>query len=184
MSAATDTVLEVESGYVMAIDPGFTGAIALYDSKRHSLMVEDLPTRESRSRKTELDTAKLAGIFGEYLPWCDVAVIEQVGTMPRQGIGSAGRFMYGAGILRGMVAMEGTPLVMVPPAKWKIGAGVKATHDMNRADRKNASRDRAVQVFPQHAALFARVKDDGRAEAALLAWWYAHAGSKTMKAAA
>jgi hypothetical protein len=29
-------------------------------------------------------------------------------------------------------------------------------------------------LFPQYAHLFSRVKDDGRAEAALMAWWFIH----------
>jgi hypothetical protein len=49
--------------------------------------------------------------------------------------------------------------------------GIASIED--KADRKDAARKRACQLFPQVAGLFSRVKDDGRAEAALLAY-YAH----------
>ena len=37
---------------------------------------------------------------------------------------------------------------------------------------KGVSRRRAIELWPDHRKAFERVKDDGRAEAALLAWWW------------
>jgi hypothetical protein len=53
----------------------------------------------------------------------------------------------------------------VAPSKWKRDLG---THRTTRAlpDR------RAIELWPNHAAKFSRAKDDGRAEAALIAWWH------------
>jgi crossover junction endodeoxyribonuclease RuvC len=36
---------------------------------------------------------------------------------------------------------------------------------------KDASRARAMELFPDHLALFKRVKDDGRSDASLIALW-------------
>lgn len=162
---------------VMAIDPGFTGAIALYDAARHSLAVTDMPVKDNRQGKTEVDTAALRRVFEAHVVFADAVVIERVSAMGKPRT-SDFRFGYGAGVLEGVASGFEIPLIMVPPARWKLGAGIRAAHGMTRDERKAASRDRAVEVFPAYASLFARAKDDGRAEAALLAWWYAHAGCK------
>jgi hypothetical protein len=43
---------------------------------------------------------------------------------------------------------------------------------VGRAAGKDASRMRAMELFPSKAELFKRAKDDGRADAALIAYWY------------
>ena len=48
------------------------------------------------------------------------------------------------------------------PACWKRAVGLSMAS-------KDAARSEALRRWPSHAALFARVKDDGRAEAALIA---------------
>jgi hypothetical protein len=54
--------------------------------------------------------------------------------------------------------------VYVTPTKWKRALGLGAD--------KGDSRRRAMETWPYMASKFARVKDDGRAEAALIAWWH------------
>jgi crossover junction endodeoxyribonuclease RuvC len=54
---------------------------------------------------------------------------------------------------------------MVTPRKWM--------KDLKLSGGKDANRQRAAQLFPAYAASFSRVKDDGRADAALLAYWLA-----------
>lgn len=70
----------------------------------------------------------------------------------------------GDGIAEGVVAGAGWPLTYVSPAKWK--------RDLRLSADKGASRRRAIELWPSWAELFARVKDDGRAEAALIAHWW------------
>ena len=62
-----------------------------------------------------------------------------------------------------VVAANFIPLTMVAPLKWKRALGVPADKDGARA--------RASQLLPAHAGLWCRVKDDGRAEAALIAYY-------------
>jgi hypothetical protein len=52
----------------------------------------------------------------------------------------------------------------VTPQRWKKLMGVTAD--------KNTSRQLAINLWPDQAHLFARVKDVDRAEAALIAEWY------------
>ena len=93
-----------------------------------------------------------------------MVVIEAVHAMPKQGVSSSFNFGYGAGLLEGICAALNYPIDLIPPATWKRGAGLPAD--------KGACRQLAARYWPGAAHMFSRVKDDGRAEAALMARWY------------
>jgi len=138
---------------IAAIDPGKTGAIAfLYPDK---LYVEDMPAMDK-----ELNAAAIANLFREFTP--DHVFLESVNShlMGRQ---SAFNFGQGLGVLKGVMATLAVPFTLVTPAKWKKHYG------LNRD--KDAARATATRLFPANAELFKRKKDDGRAEAALIALW-------------
>lgn len=150
---------------VIGIDPGLSGALALYTGGAR-ITVEDLPVwHTTRGRKTarKLDVLGLQRILNL---WADtVAVgavfVEAVHTMPKQGIVSAGQFMEAFGAIQAVVLCAGLPLSLVDPAMWKAATGLGR-------DKKLALR-RAAMAFPQSSESFARAKDHNRAEAALLA---------------
>lgn len=155
---------------VLAIDPGLSGAMAWYDG--HDLEVVDLPvTREKK--KTRLDIAAFA-LSSSSRMFAHNALIEKVGSMPMQGLGSAFNFGFTTGAIHGVLAANGFTIHTVTPPQWKFGVGLNAVPGQDLKARKNASRAKAIELFPQYADLFARVKDDGRAEAALMAWWFVH----------
>jgi len=158
---------------VLAIDPGLTGAIALLCGS--TLAVADIPT-ETRGKKTAVDLAALWRIIGDWAEAtpCMHAVVENVGSMPLQGTGSACNFGKTIGACEMAVVAAGCELVRVIPQTWKFGVGICADPNAGTRARKAKSRARAQELFPNHAHLFARVKDDGRAEAALMAWWFVH----------
>jgi len=150
--------------YTVGIDPGISGAIAIYrDNVLHSVV--DMPTLEVDSGKTKkrhISAVTLRDILEGY-PNSHVA-IEKVGAMPGQGVSSMFNFGRSAGIIEGVVAGLKLPSTYVTPATWTKAVG--------RAAGKDASRMRAMELFPTRAELFKRAKDDGRADAALIAYWY------------
>jgi len=85
--------------------------------------------------------------------------------MPGQGVSSMFSFGRAAGIIEGVLAGFSVPFELIPPATW--------TKSMRTFGGKDGSRQRAQELFPDYAHLFARKKDDGRAEAALLACYAA-----------
>jgi crossover junction endodeoxyribonuclease RuvC len=89
------------------------------------------------------------------------ALIEKVSAMPGNGVSSMFSFGRAAGIVEGVLAGLSVPFELIPPATW-----IKS---MRTFGGKDGSRQRAQELFPDYAHLFARKKDDGRAEAALLA---------------
>ena len=90
-----------------------------------------------------------------------MAVLEQVSAMPGQSAPATFRFGQGYGAIEMALAAHQIPVKYVTPSVWK--KHFKLSKD------KGASRGLATRHFPQHADAFARVKDDGRAEAALIA---------------
>lgn len=148
---------------VVGIDPGISGALAWYDTNGERLLgVADMPVLElkvGKSTKREVSAQMLVEILGR-LP-VDLAIIEKVGAMPGQGVTSMFSFGKSAGIVEGAVAGLQYPLRLVTPQRWQKAAGQRPG--------KDGGRMRATQLWPDSAHLFKRVKDDGRADAALIA---------------
>src|ERR1700733_2209505 len=94
-----------------------------------------------------------------------VAYVEFVGARP--GEGAVGAFAFGRsrGVIEGVCGAAGVPLSFLTPSHWKRLVGIPP----GKEGAKDAARSEAIRRWPCHAALFARVKDDGRAEAALIA---------------
>jgi crossover junction endodeoxyribonuclease RuvC len=143
---------------VLGIDPGFSGALAVYDAGARALSVMDMPVSPGTKGRVDLMHAVLFDALDH--PPCDVWV-ENVSAMPGQGVTSMFRFGQTVGAIHMAAAARGHALRLVTPAKWKAHFGLSRD--------KGASRGLAAQRFPHAADLFKRVRDDGRAEAALIA---------------
>jgi crossover junction endodeoxyribonuclease RuvC len=145
---------------VFGIDPGFGGAIAELHTGSGTLYVHDMPTVPGPKGKVELNMHSLFDTLdaGEAAA---TVWLEKVGARPGQGVSSMFRFGQQLGALEMAAAGHGHQLRYVTPATWKKHFGLSAD--------KGAARSIAMQRFPAQAHLFARVKDDGRAEAALIA---------------
>ena len=129
-----------------------------------SIQVFDTPTMlvAGEKNKRRYNTAAMAALLK---PYCsDVLVIlENVHSMPKQGVASSFSFGQGLGMWQGIIAAFGLPLEMPSPQRWKKEMLADQGKD------KDASRFRAIQLFPSLADQLSRVKDDGRAEAILMA---------------
>lgn len=153
----------------IGIDPGVNGALAFYDGQ--SLHVIDMPVfqvKRGKSLKREIDALSVL----RWLRGChnaeriELALIEQ--SMPAmrgagRGVSAMSAHSTGInwGVAFGCLVSMGWPTESIPPATWKRAMACPAD--------KDAARKRASQLLPQHAHLWARAKDDGRAEASLIA---------------
>ena len=144
---------------VLGVDPGaVSGAYALVERVNHHLLppiADDIPVVDR-----QVNAAEWARIVKTIEP--DVAVVEQVGSMPKQGVASTFKFGMGCGLIRGVLAGAGVPIVSVTPAKWKKHFSLNNDGEKSRA--------LAIRRFPT-SPMLARKKDHGRAEALLLALW-------------
>jgi crossover junction endodeoxyribonuclease RuvC len=84
--------------------------------------------------------------------------------MPKQGVASSFSFGHSFGALKQAVASAGLPMVLITPGTWKTIYKLRGG-----VENKDMSRQRASELFPKFAHLWARKKDEGRAEAVLLA---------------
>lgn len=140
---------------LLGVDPGLSGALAILDATTGDLIdVLDMPHTDGH-----VSGAVVGAFFGAHD--IDHAWVEKVHAMPGQGVSSMFKFGMAYGAVLGVIEDRRIPLTRVAPATWKRAAGL--TKD------KSASRRRATELWPRHAGRFARVRDDGRAEAALIA---------------
>lgn len=148
--------------YVVGVDPGMSGAIAILDGDQ-LVAVHDMPCLGGA-----VSVQMLVGLESWDHAIYGTVVIEDVHAMPKQGVASVFGFGRSKGVLEGVFGQAHRPIEYVTPAKWK--------RDLRLTKDKGACRQRAAELWPDDAALFRRVKDDGRAEAALIAHWYATRG--------
>jgi hypothetical protein len=151
---------------IIGIDPGLTGALALYDTEKKTVQIKDMPVVDKN-----VSPHGLYRLFRNVtlLP-VELVAVEQVHSMPRQGVASTFKFGVGYGMILEVVACFELPIVHAIPSKW--------TRDLNLGNDKEKHRRRAIETWPAQASLFARVKDEGRADAALIALWAARAAAE------
>ena len=149
---------------VMSIDPGLSGALAVFIDDV-LIDVVDMPTHEltrNGKAKRQVAASDLAGIFTQHDP--RHVIVEKVSAMPGQGVTSMFSFGRSLGVVEGIIAAYNIPVTYVTPGVWTKGIG--------RGAGKDASRSRACELYPSQQQRFARVKDDGRADAVLIGAWY------------
>ena len=140
---------------VIGIDPGLTGAVAVIEDTK-LILVTDMPNYDGR-----VDGYGLWDTLCNWDPEPTMVVIEDVHSMPGQGVASSFKFGRSVGAIEGVVMALQHPLVRLTPQKWKQKMGLIGKD-------KDASRGLARELWPG-TTYFDRKKDDGRAEAALIA---------------
>lgn len=149
---------------ILGIDPGLNGAIAEYDTETGHVVIHDMPTMEvtrNGRKKREVNAQLLSQVIAS--AYAKKAVVERVGAMPGQGVTSVFSFGRSIGIVEGILAAYDIPTTIVVPTVWQKAVSMRGG--------KDGSRERATQLFPAQANLFSRKKDDGRSDAALIAYY-------------
>lgn len=152
---------------IVGVDPGSLGAAAAVNARGEIIFIEDMPVlevRRGKSDKLEIDGYALAELFIERVKPGAIVFVELVNGMQGQSASAAFAFGRSAAAPEYIAKARGMRVERVAPATWKRGMGLLAAG-------KDGARAMASRMWPQHAGLFKRVKDDGRAEAALLAEW-------------
>jgi hypothetical protein len=152
---------------LMGIDPGLHGAVAVVDMDRRTIIdMIDMPLfqKPTEARKSGffqfLDVHKLSSLLDMYAPLVALAVLEEPGAMPEQGLSSTFRFGHVCGQIHGVLAGHYMPVAPVRPAVWKSALALSSI--------KDESRVRASMEFPAAKDLWQLAKQNDRAEAALL----------------
>ncbi|NDB70342.1 MAG: hypothetical protein EB015_20520 [Methylocystaceae bacterium] len=153
---------------VLGFDPGISGGWALVGGSGQLLIAGVYPTRLiKKSGKTvkAIDGLALASLIDN--SEATHAFVENVHSRPRQ----QGQFTFGlnAGIIHGIIYANGLDVNLVAPTSWKSVYGIKRGEDETKADKKTEARKIVQSLYPARSDLFARVMDDGAAEATLIA---------------
>lgn len=146
---------------IVGIDPGIGGAIAFVTDG--VVECHDMPVIEIRGKRRVCPIG--LSILLHRPDYISMVVVEHVQGV--QGTGATSAFSFGRsfGVVEGVVSGMGLPCELVRPQVWTKALGVSRD--------KGAHRAAACRLWPAHAKQFERVRDDGRADAALIAHWYA-----------
>ena len=147
----------------LGIDVGLNGAIALVQDGE-LVGVVDMPTvtlDRNGKAKRQVSVPELVDIIKAFDP--DEAYVEKVFAMAGQGVTSVFSFGRSLGVVEGVLTTLKIKTTLMTPQTWQKGLGMTGGKDGSRA--------RAMELFPEQTALFKRVKDDGRSDAALIALW-------------
>ena len=154
---------------IIGIDPGISGSICfLKDGK--ILDVVEMPTMtEGKKNKRQVNGSQIYNEISKMINKEENqeirVVIEQVSAMPGQGVTSMFNFGQSFGILKGLCSAMQLPVYFVRPAKWK-----KYFNLIN--SEKDASRTRAIEIFPYFSSQLSKKKDSNKADAILIASFY------------
>ena len=153
---------------VVGIDPGISGSICFFKDGRILEVIEMPVMTDGKKNKKQVNGAQ---IYNEFLKRINKKedeiriVIEQVSAMPGQGVTSMFNFGQSFGILKGICSAMQLPMFFVRPAKWK-----KYFNLIN--SQKDASRTRAIEIFPYFSTQLSKKKDSNKADAILIASFY------------
>ena len=133
------------------IDPGLKGAIVLLDESRQMPGFWEMPVEKIKG-KNEIDLALLNGLFTEF-PDDTKVFMEEVHSMPNQGVASMFKFGKGFGILQGMLTAHGFDITLVRPQQWQ-----KFQYGLFQFDENLSPKERSLiigrQGYPGHVKKF------------------------------
>ena len=151
---------------IIGIDPGISGSICFFQDGK-ILDVIEMPTMtEGKKNKKQVNGSQIYNEICKRINKIEKQeiriVIEQVSAMPGQGVTSMFNFGQSFGILKGISSAMQLPMYFVRPAKWK-----KYFNLIN--SEKDASRTRAIEIFPYFSSQLSKKKDSNKADAILIA---------------
>ncbi len=154
---------------IIGIDPGISGSICFFQDGVINDVIEMPTMTEGKKNKKQVNGSQIFNEIKERVKKIDnrdiKVVIEQVSAMPGQGVTSMFNFGQSFGILKGICSSMQLPMYFVRPAKWK-----KYFNLIN--SQKDASRTKAIQIFPYFSSQLSRKKDSNKADAILIASFF------------
>jgi len=152
---------------IFGIDPGVSGAISVMENKK-VIEVFDMPTMiDGKKNKKQVNGAQVTNIIKEKINNSQetIVVVEHVNAMPGQGVTSMFNFGQSFGVVKGICSALGLPIYFVRPTKWKKHFNLIKTN-------KEASRTKAIEMYPEISNKLHRKKDSNKADAILIARYF------------
>ena len=154
---------------IIGIDPGISGSICFFEDGKIIDIVEMPSMAEGKKNKKQVNGSQICNEINSRIKKLNKqeikVVIEQVSAMPGQGVTSMFNFGQSFGVLKGICSAMELPMYFIRPAKWK-----KYFNLIN--SEKDASRTKAIQIFPYISSQLSKKKDSNKADAILLASFF------------
>ena len=154
---------------IIGIDPGISGSICFLDNGKILEVIEMPVMTDGKKNKKQVNGSQVYNEITKRIKQFEKnqirVVIEHVSAMPGQGVTSMFNFGQSFGILKGICTAMQLPMYFVRPAKWK-----KYFNLLN--SEKDASRTRAIEIFPYFSSQLSKKKDSNKADAILIASFY------------
>ena len=154
---------------IIGIDPGITGSICFFEDGKIIDVVEMPNMAEGKKNKRQVNGAQIYHEISKRIKNLEKkdikVIIEQVAAMPGQGVTSMFNFGQSFGVLKGICDAMQIPMYFVRPAKWK-----KYFNLIN--SEKDASRTKAIEIFPHFSTQLSRKKDSNKADAILISSFF------------
>jgi len=154
---------------IIGIDPGISGAICFFEDGQVKEIIDMPIMADGKKNKRQINGAQIFNEISERVQKVEKknirVIIEQVSAMPGQGVTSMFNFGQSYGILKGICSAMQLSMFFVRPAKWK-----KYYNLLN--SEKDASRTRAIEIFPYFSSQLSKKKDSNKADAILIASFY------------
>ena len=154
---------------IIGIDPGISGSLCFFRDGKILDLIEMPNMPDGKKNKRQVNGAqiyneifsRIRGLNREEIK----IVIEQVSAMPGQGVTSMFNFGQSFGVIKGICSAMQLSMYFVRPAKWK-----KYFNLIN--SQKDASRTKAIEIFPYISSQLSRKKDANKADAILIASFF------------
>ena len=154
---------------IIGIDPGISGSICFLDNGKILDVIEMPIMTDGKKNKKQVNGSQVYNEITKRIRQFEKnqirVVIEHVSAMPGQGVTSMFNFGQSFGILKGICTAMQLPMYFVRPTKWK-----KYFNLLN--SEKDASRTRAIEIFPYFSSQLSKKKDSNKADAILIASFY------------
>ena len=154
---------------IIGIDPGISGAICFFESGEIKDVIDMPSMAEGKKNKRQINGPQIFNEIDSRIT--DVAkknifvVVEHVTAMPGQGVTSMFNFGQSFGVIKGICSAMQLPIYFVRPVKWKKYFNLIKTE-------KDASRTKAIEIFPYISSELSKKKDCNKADAILIASFF------------
>ena len=154
---------------IIGIDPGISGSICFFQDGAIKDVVEMPTMTEGKKNKKQVNGSQIFNEISEKIKNIDKknikVVIEHVTAMPGQGVTSMFNFGQSFGVLKGIFSAMQIPMDFVSPVKWKKFFNLINTN-------KDASRTKAIEIYPYFSSKLSKKKDANKADAILISSFY------------
>ena len=154
---------------IIGIDPGISGAICFFENGKILEVIEMPNMPEGKKNKRQVNGAQISNEIIKRTKNIEKknikVIIEQVAAMPGQGVTSMFNFGQSFGVLKGVCSAMQLPMYFVRPTKWKKYFNLIKSE-------KDASRTKAIEIFPYISPQLSRKKDANKADAILIASFF------------